>query len=383
MPMMSRTLNSITVLWRTARNGLSCHRMVPGGCRLQQTHLVQARIRALAPVIAVLMLAWIPIDAASLSRAEFWHILPLRLALAASLLLLVRGAVRLSANMATTLFVWLQALAFVGMELCLHPAQGDLLRVGYGLFPFMVGAQLAIFPLPWGCSLRIGSAALAVLFVPALAGVRPPDIALRDALWLLGVILLLAAWAGHTQLRLLTDLLAARDDASHDPLTGLANRRSAELRLAADRAHALRLNEPLSLLMLDLDHFKQINDHWGHAAGDRVLKATAQALRDELRGADLPSRFGGEEFLTILPGTDAARALDVAERIRERIAKLTIAVPGDTIQITASIGVATITEGESAQKLVARADVALYRAKDNGRDRCAFAALDTIEPAPP
>jgi diguanylate cyclase (GGDEF)-like protein len=111
-----------------------------------------------------------------------------------------------------------------------------------------------------------------------------------------------------------------------------------------------------------------------------VLKATAQALREELRGADLPSRFGGEEFLTILPGTDAARALDVAERIRARIAKLAIAVAADTLQITASIGVATIIRDEAAQKLVARADLALYRAKDGGRNRCVSAAPDTIEP---
>lgn len=379
---MDRTPTSLLALWQAARSGLSCHHAVPVECQPQQNRLVQARIHALAPVIAMLMLAWIPIDAVGLNPAEFWHILPLRLALAASLLLLMRHGTRLSANWATMLFIWLQALAFVAMELCLHPTQGDLLRVGYGLFPFVVGAQLAIFPLPWGCSLRIGLAALVVLFVPALIGVRPPDLAVENALWLLGVILSLAAWVAHTQLRLLTDLLVARSDASHDPLTGLANRRSAEMRLAADRAHALRLDEPLSVLMLDLDHFKRINDHWGHAAGDLVLKATAQALRDELRGADLPSRFGGEEFLTILPGTDAARALDVAERIRQRIAKLAIAVPGDTIQITASIGVATITGGESAQQLVARADVALYRAKDNGRDRCAFAAPDTIEPTP-
>lgn len=196
------------------------------------------------------------------------------------------------------------------------------------------------------------------------------------------MLAVLAAWAGHVQLTLLIDLLGARSDASRDPLTGLANRRSAERRLDADRARALRLDEPLSVLMLDLDHFKQVNDHWGHAAGDLVLKATAQALREELRGADLPSRFGGEEFLTILPGTDAGRALDVAERIRERIAKLAIAVPGDTIQITASIGVATIIRDEAAQELVARADVALYRAKDDGRDRCVSAALDTVDPTP-
>jgi len=185
----------------------------------------------------------------------------------------------------------------------------------------------------------------------------------------------LAAWAGHAQLRLLIDLLGARRDASHDPLTGLANRRSAERRLASDRARAMRQNEPLSVLMLDLDHFKRVNDQWGHAAGDLVLKATAQALCDEVRGADLPSRFGGEEFLTILPGTDATRAMEVAERIRQHMAGLVIAAPGDTIRITASIGIATIGADEEVEQLVARADAALYGAKDGGRNRCMIAPV--------
>lgn len=376
------TLDAINSVRREFMDGLSCTRMVPLDCRAAQDRLMQVRIRALTPAIAVLILAWIPIDAYGLEPAEFTRILLVRLGLTLALALLGRFGERLPASVAATGVVWLQTTAFVAMEFCLDPAQGDLLRLGYGLFPFVVAAQLAIFPLPWGCGLRTGLATLAVLLVPALLGARPPDMALRNALWLLLMILALAAWAGHAQLRLLIDLLGARSDASNDPLTGLANRRSAERRLDADRARALRLDEPLSVLMLDLDHFKRVNDHWGHAAGDLVLKAAAQALRDELRGADLPSRFGGEEFLTILPGTDAERALDVAERIRKRIAKLAIAVPGDTIQITASIGVASITAGESAQTLVARADVALYRAKDNGRNRCVSAALDTVDPAP-
>jgi GGDEF domain-containing protein len=256
-------LASITALWREAWVGLSCQRMVPLDCRPTQARLVQVRIRTLSVLITVLMLAWIPIDAFGLEHAEFLRILPLRLALAVALLGLARHAARLTPNVAVRLFVWLQALAFVAMELCLEPANGNFLWVGYGLFPFVVAAQLAIFPLPWGCSLRVGLAALVVLFVPALMGARPLNLALLNALWLLAVLAVLAAWAGHLQLTLLIDLLGARSDASHDPLTGLANRRSVERRLDADRARALRLDEPLSVLMLDLDHFKRVNDHWG------------------------------------------------------------------------------------------------------------------------
>lgn len=173
--MRSPALSSVISLWHEAWVGISCHRMVPPDCRATQDRLVQARVRTLSVVITVLMLAWIPIDAFGLDRAEFVHILPLRLALAMALLGLAQHVARLSSNAAVRLFVWLQALAFVAMELGLEPAHGNFLRAGYGLFPFVVTAQLAIFPLPWGCSLRVGLAALVVLFVPALIGARPLD----------------------------------------------------------------------------------------------------------------------------------------------------------------------------------------------------------------
>jgi len=130
----------------------------------------------------------------------------------------------------------------------------------------------------------------------------------------------------------------------------------------------------MSVLMIDLDHFKRVNDRWGHASGDLVLVAIAQVLREELRGADLAVRFGGEEFLAILPGTDAAGALEVAERIRSRIQNARVAVDDGEIAMTASVGIATLRGEESGADLVARADAALYRAKATGRNRCVAAA---------
>jgi len=336
--------------------------------------VVRSRIRALAPAIATLTLAWIPLDAVGLGQVEFARILALRMLLAAGLFLLARLRVRLSSDAATMLLVWMQAMAFAAMQLCLEPAQGNLLRVGYGFFPFVVAAQLAILPLPWGCILRAALAALAVLLVPIAFGAGSADVALWNQLWLLGLILALSASASHAQLRLLIDLLGARRDASHDPLTGLANRRSSEHRLEADRARALRVPEPMSVLMIDLDHFKRVNDRWGHASGDLVLIAIARILREELRGADLAVRFGGEEFLAILPGTDGTGALEVAERIRSRIQRERVPADDGEIAMTASIGVATLRGEESEADLVARADAALYRAKATGRNRCVAAA---------
>ena len=122
--------------------------------------------------------------------------------------------------------------------------------------------------------------------------------------WLLLLIIVISSWAGASQLLLLLDLLRARNDAAHDGLTGLANRRSAMTRLTTEIAQAQRRRQPLALLALDLDRFKQVNDVYGHAAGDRVLIEFAATLRANLRLGDLGARTGGEEFIAVLPQTD-------------------------------------------------------------------------------
>ncbi|MBP6077225.1 MAG: GGDEF domain-containing protein [Xanthomonadales bacterium] len=173
---------------------------------------------------------------------------------------------------------------------------------------------------------------------------------------------------------LLLDLMRARNDAAHDGLTGLANRRSAMARLAAEIAQAQRRKQSLALLALDLDHFKQVNDRHGHAAGDRVLIEFAATLRDSLRQGDLGARVGGEEFIAILPQTDREAAAIVAERIRERCEALQVRRDdGVVIRFTISIGLAMLDGSDVTGSLLARADVALYRAKREGRNRVALA----------
>jgi diguanylate cyclase (GGDEF)-like protein len=158
-----------------------------------------------------------------------------------------------------------------------------------------------------------------------------------------------------------------------DGLTGLANRRAASDALHAEAARAERLETPLSVVLADLDGFKDVNDEHGHAVGDAVLRAFAEVLRDTLRESDLAGRWGGEEFLLLLPGADEEGAVQLAERVRIGLA--TRRIPGvPDLRVTASFGVAEYAGETNTKQLVAAADDALYRAKRGGKDRVERAA---------
>ncbi len=156
--------------------------------------------------------------------------------------------------------------------------------------------------------------------------------------------------------------------ATTDALTGIANRRHffSQARVAAHRAH--RARQPIAVALLDLDHFKQVNDTYGHQAGDLVLQVVAQTCRDCLRSGDLLGRYGGEELAVLMPNTDAQGATRVAERIRRAIAGLHISSGADEIRVTASLGVASDAQSYDLEVLLGRADAALYAAKDAGRN---------------
>ncbi|WP_410499087.1 diguanylate cyclase [Chitinibacter sp. S2-10] len=156
-------------------------------------------------------------------------------------------------------------------------------------------------------------------------------------------------------------------DALHDPLTGLANRRSFDFWANTAVSRSKRYMQPLTLLALDLDHFKRVNDTYGHDAGDAVLTRVAETLRTVLRECDLPARFGGEEFIVALPQTPLPEAALVAERIRAAIQELVIYTSGQTLQCTVSIGVALVN-GQAIEAALKEADAALYQAKEAGRN---------------
>jgi two-component system cell cycle response regulator len=157
-----------------------------------------------------------------------------------------------------------------------------------------------------------------------------------------------------------------------DPLTQALNRRALTQRLASELDRARRYEGVIALLMIDLDHFKRINDTYGHLVGDDVLREFAIILTSAVRSVDMVARYGGEEFVVVLPETGAEGAIAFAERIRERIEAHAFR-SGDrlTLRLTTSIGVATFPSSrvESVEDIFSRADAALYRAKAEGRNR--------------
>ena len=142
-------------------------------------------------------------------------------------------------------------------------------------------------------------------------------------------------------------------------------------RLEEELARIQRNQTPLSLFMLDLDHFKRLNDTYGHQAGDKVLIRAASIIRDMLRKGDVVMRYGGEEFIAILPGSDIEDGADIAERIRFALAQSRIEIAGHTLSVTASIGIACTANDRltAAEPLMKLADSRLYAAKSGGRDR--------------
>ncbi|MFI9654377.1 sensor domain-containing diguanylate cyclase [Guyparkeria sp. GHLCS8-2] len=159
--------------------------------------------------------------------------------------------------------------------------------------------------------------------------------------------------------------------AALDPLTGLYNRRFGMKRLEEELARIQRNQTPMSLIIVDLDHFKRLNDTYGHLAGDKVLVRAASVIRDMLRKGDVVMRYGGEEFIAILPGSDIEDSQEVAERIRFALAQSQVEIAGHTLSVTASLGIAcTATDRlTSAEPLMKLADSRLYAAKSGGRDR--------------
>ncbi|ROR01611.1 diguanylate cyclase [Desulfosoma caldarium] len=184
---------------------------------------------------------------------------------------------------------------------------------------------------------------------------------------------------GRRIIALHEELVAAREalriQATRDPLTGTYNRGAAYQRLVEELDRAVRANQPLSLLMMDIDHFKKINDTYGHLVGDHVLKETVARMRSVIRSYDVVGRFGGEEFLVVLPHADTGIAVNVAERIRAAVSRHPIVDGQVAVSVTLSAGVATAHGPTVPDALIQSADEALYLAKRTGRNRvCAASA---------
>lgn len=161
--------------------------------------------------------------------------------------------------------------------------------------------------------------------------------------------------------------------ATHDGLTGLPNRDAYQHRLAEELARKARYGGSLTLVVADVDHFKRINDNYGHLAGDKVLQLLAKALRKSLRDVDFVGRYGGEEFVILMPETNAEEALAATEKLRTRVEASPFNFRKERVPITMSFGISEFHALEDAETVFERADKALYRAKDEGRNRCVLA----------
>jgi two-component system cell cycle response regulator len=190
--------------------------------------------------------------------------------------------------------------------------------------------------------------------------------------------------AGQRILDLQEQLLAAREElrqeATHDSLTGLLNRHAILGVLEIELARAARESQHLSILMADLDNFKQVNDSHGHLAGDAVLRETANRMKESVRRYDSLGRYGGEEFLVVLPGCNTEGALAQAERIRISLGRTAFSFGTESLPVTCSIGSACCLPGKrgTTDSLIREADLGLYAAKANGRNRVVATCIESV-----
>lgn len=177
------------------------------------------------------------------------------------------------------------------------------------------------------------------------------------------------------------ELSLLREQVVTDPLTGLFNIRHFRSALDAELERTQRTMLPTSLMMIDLDHFKKVNDVWGHEVGNQVLKLTARLIQQVTRQLDIQCRYGGEEFVVILPSTTLLLASQVAERLRQQIEESEIVVGDQSLKVTASIGVSVRLSHEkgSASDLIKAADACLYQAKADGRNQVCFSGFESEE----
>ena len=193
--------------------------------------------------------------------------------------------------------------------------------------------------------------------------------AAQEASYLAGYLLMIVNGFGFLLLCKEKDDADMARLASTDSLTGLLNRHAFLERAESARLATLRLRQPLALLMMDIDHFKQINDRFGHATGDEALAVFARTTRGVLRAHETVGRLGGEEFAMVMPGTDLAGAAQAAERLRLAVREAVVVTSGTQYTMTVSIGVVVLDPDETLGAGLARADHALYAAKSAGRDR--------------
>lgn len=329
---------------------------------------LRSRVLIVGLIFLVLSPFWAIIDSLvlpdSARTTAAWGRVAMVAGLTATVLLVWRSPQRIPlARAGTGLLIGLPA-AFYALVLAALPAGQANTLVGYSFIPYMLTVMLSIFPLTLIESAIFG---LALLLLQAFAvHVSGEWLTLRgiQELWLLAALLCITLTTNHFHLGLLLRLYR---EATHDSLTGLLNRGA--LIQTVEQARRLKNSQPIAVLMMDLDHFKRINDQYGHSVGDKVLRQFAQLLRQNIRSSDIGARYGGEEFMAVLMRTSKEQAMGLAERLRQQVETTLVEDhQGNTFNFTVSIGVATLYPDEALEVAGRRADDRLYEAKKISRN---------------
>lgn len=378
MQSVRQFLNSITtrLLADVSCEGLSCLAYPskhPPLLARRRAEIIISRVRLVAAMFAVLTPLWIAVDVMVFA-------LPLSIMLGSGRVVtsLAFGVLALSygssqrmqdAYRSLAIMFAIPTLFFIYSHLLLSHFQNEgaaaVIAAGYAFLPFVMVAGLSVFPLT---ALEGVLFATPVLLSEALVALMQLNYmnwsTHLGAFWLMLLITATATLAGMSQLAFMVALV---HQASHDPLTRCFGRASGEELLNLQFSVALRNGSALSVVFVDLDKFKAINDGYGHEAGDKALVAAVEAIRKTLRSGDALIRWGGEEFLIVLPNTNCASSINMLERLRA----YGLGQRPDGTPLTASYGIAEISAdcAKDGQHLVEIADQRMYQAKQDGRDR--------------
>ncbi len=354
--------------------------------RLYRARFVISRVRIVAAVFALLTPLWFGADVAVFTRAIYVRLLLARLLTSAAFVgLAVSGRDRTSLGSAYRMVALLYVIPsafYLYAQYILYGADlttvGAAVAMGYLFLPFALVAGLSIFPLTLAELVGLAFPLIGIATVPML-GLPGLDGAM--VLWLLLMVVTISAVASLSQLQLMHELY---QESAFDSLTGVYNRRSGQEFLAQQFDLARRYGFPLSLVFVDLDDFKRLNDIRGHDAGDVALRETARILRSNLRTSDILIRWGGEEFLQVLPHTDIDEAQRQLVRLCQGgICRLCVQPSGAGTALTFSAGIAELVRdripvSQDWRALLALADRRMYQAKIRGKAR--IVAGDTDGP---
>jgi diguanylate cyclase (GGDEF)-like protein len=354
----------------------------------RRTTMIASRVRLVAGLFALLTPAWIVIDVMFFPREVWQQIVIARVAASVAFGLTFVAANRLTEMkdayrvLAMLLAIPTSFFLFTYQHMAhfqLHGVQAAFSN-GYAFLPFVMMAGLSIFPLTMLESVLFASPMLGMQLISAIMNWPVLDWpSFVASFWLLMLITSVSTLAGLSQLAFIIVLVR---DAIRDGMTGCFSRQSGEELIELQFIISTRSNNPLTVAFIDLDHFKSVNDTFGHDAGDSVLINAAEAIKSHLRMGDMLSRWGGEEFILIMPNATAPMACKALQRVRQS----GFGTRPDGKPITASIGVAERMRDAAGewQKLVELADQRMYQAKQGGRDRivgCAEPSPDETEPA--